>query len=89
MSKEILELIRKQETKGRVVYIPLDGQLVSADLDAFVSQPTDGLLWDLNRDKLTASAWIREGKTIWVNNYAVALVITKLKATIEELKAGK
>ena len=84
MSQEMKELVLEQEKKGRIVYQALD-EIVSADLDAFVRQPTEGLLWDLNRDRVTAITWIEAGETGWVNNYAVALVIAKLKDIIKEL----
>jgi hypothetical protein len=98
-AKKMLELIREQEKKGRVVLLVLDGEVHSMNLDALLQQPAEGLLYDLNRDKVTCSVWIGEGKRTWVNNYAVALVIERLmeqncalreslQQTTQEDKAG-
>ena len=85
--QSMMDFVREQEKQGRVVYQCLD-EIMSANLDAFVRQPTEGLLWDLNRDKLTCLTWIKRVKTGWVNNYAVALVIEKLKEMVAELNAN-
>lgn len=88
MSKnKMLELIQEQEKKGRIVVLNIDGAC-SYDLDEFIKQPADGILYDLNRDKVTCASWIDsndECKNTWVNNYAVALVIHRLKELLEVL----
>jgi hypothetical protein len=52
-----------------------------ADLDEFIKQPADGILYDLNRLEETALTFIDDPK--WVNDFAVALVIRKLKEMLE------
>lgn len=54
----------------------IDG-LKSVNIDKFVSQPTEGLLYDLNRDRGTVLTFMDDLTRI--NNFAVMLVITKLK----------
>ena len=54
----------------------IDGP-VSVDIDKFISQPTEGLLYDLNKDRATILAFIDDIK--WINDYAAMLTITKLK----------
>ena len=78
MSNDILKLIYEKEKQNQVIFEAFDS-LMSADIDEFISQPIEGLLYDLNRDKATCATWIQNDKTGWVNNYAVALVITRLK----------
>ena len=48
-----------------------------ADLEEIIKQPTEGLLYDLNRDRATVLTLMDDPK--WVNDFAVGLVITKLK----------
>ena len=72
--EQILKIIRDAEEKGIVVFWELD-QLSGMDLDTMISQPTDGLLYDLNRDKATCATWIKQDgrKGTWVNSYSSAL----------------
>jgi hypothetical protein len=83
--ERILKVIRDAEERNIVVFWTLD-QLSGMDLDAMISQPTDGLLYDLNRDKATCATWIeKDGATgTWVNNYASALVIERLKEKLKQ-----
>lgn len=93
MSNSTVKLIKDQEKEGRAVFLSFDG-LHSVDVEAWIQQPVDGLLYDLNRDRVTAITWLAEGdgervlekNHRWVNNYAVALVIRALKAKIDELE---
>ena len=73
------DMVLEKEKEGKIVVMTFDGYM-EADLDEIIKQPTEGLLWDLNRDKLTILSWIDEKK--WVNDYATMLVITKLKALL-------
>ena len=84
---EILKVIYEKEKEGEVVFEWTEG-FQGANLDDFINQPSDGLLYDLNRDKATCATWIKQGKESWVNNYAVALVITRLKERLEAYEKG-
>lgn len=78
--EEIIQLIREQEKQGNVVYNTLEGLQVM-NLEEILKQPTDGLLYDLNRDKATIMTMMNIDELYgkWINDYAVCLVITKLK----------
>lgn len=86
--KEVFKIIREQEEKGHVVFSTFEG-LQGRKLDDMIAQPTDGLLYDLNRDKATCATFIQheEGGGTWVNNYACALVIARLKEKLAEAES--
>jgi hypothetical protein len=76
-------LIYANEKDGRVVINTIEGLMV-AKLDEIILQPTEGLLYDLNRDRATVSAFLDDPK--WINDYACALVIGALKDKIDQLE---
>lgn len=76
---EVLRLAKE----NKVVVMGLEGAMVM-DLDEMISQPTEGLLYDLNRDGATILTFIDDPK--WVNDYAVKMVITRLKQRLDELE---
>ncbi len=80
----MLQLLRNEAEKGNVCFFDMPDHIVKVNLNDFVKQPADGILYDLNRDQATSSAFISRGDTKWVNNFAVALVITKLKQLIDK-----
>jgi len=69
------KILQKAE-EGKVVLATIEG-LMEADLDEFIKQPTEGLLYDLNRDRITVLTLMDDPK--WINDFAVMQVITKLK----------
>ncbi len=73
------EFVLQKEKENKVVIFTFDG-VYEFDLDTIIKQSTEGLLWDLNRDKVTILSWIDDKK--WVNDYATMLVITKLKSLL-------
>jgi len=84
MSQETLrDLIVKESTNGNLI-IAIQGTLVTVPLDLFIKQPADVILYDLNRSPEVVSAFLDDPK--WINDYAVALVIAKLKQKISELE---
>jgi len=85
-TKELKALILEEARKGNVVLNTFEGLMV-ANLDGLIKQPTDGLLYDLNRDKATVMTLIKDPK--WINDYAVALVIEKLKSIIDTLEPAE
>jgi len=82
LKEELRYLILQKEKEGKVCFMTVDG-LASIDTEEFIKQPTEGLLYDLNRDKVTILSFMDEPK--WVNDYAVALVISKLKDDLEKI----
>jgi hypothetical protein len=81
-NEEIKEYIRQAEKGGKVVFGTIEG-LVEANLDEFIKQPAEGILYDLDRDKATVMTFIDDPK--WLNDYAVAVTVAALRARIEEL----
>ena len=86
--KKFSELVLAERKKGNVVYLCID-EVLSAPVKEIIKQPAEGLLWDLNRDEVTALTLMdKEGMTHWVNNFAVALVIKELKRQLDEALAA-
>lgn len=67
--------------KGNVVYMGIEGAMV-VPLDEFIKQPAEGLLYDLNRSPEVVLTFIDDPK--WVNDFAVSMVIKKLKEMVED-----
>lgn len=78
---EVKDFILEQEKEGKIVVMTIDG-LATMNLNDFINQPTEGILYDLNRNRETVLTYINDPK--WVNDYAVGLVIKKLKEMIKE-----
>lgn len=74
--EELKAHILAERAKGNIVFQAMPGEFMSAPLEAFLKQPADGILYDLNRLEEIALTFIHEPK--WVNDFAVALVIRKL-----------
>jgi len=74
------DIVTEQEKKGNVVFLTFDGPM-SAKLDEFVEQRIEGLLYDLNRLPEVVFTYMDDPK--WVNDYAVYLVIKKLKELLD------
>jgi len=84
MSKEELKnKILKEYENGNIVLATMEGLSV-AKIDDFIKQSTTGILYDLNRLPEVVLSFLDDPK--WVNDYAVAMVISKLKARISELE---
>ena len=81
--KELVQFVLDKKEEGKIVVMTFEG-LMSAPLEDFIKQPADGLLYDLNRDTATTLSFVDDPK--WVNDFAVALVIRKLKAENERLR---
>jgi len=77
---ELKTRILEESAKGNVVIATIGG-LQIAKLSELIEQPTDGLLYDLNRGEETILAFIDDPK--WVNDYAVCKVIRALKKKID------
>lgn len=78
----LLNVIQEKEKEDKIVFMTIEGPMV-VDLEEFIKQPTEGILYDLNRDKATVITFMREGNPKWINDYAVGLVIAKLKSKWE------
>ena len=74
--KKFKGLVNTEVKKGNIVFMTVEG-LASANVDEFIKQPIEGILYDLNRDEAVVTSFIEDPK--WVNDYAVCKVIRKLK----------
>jgi hypothetical protein len=83
MQENLVNLIQDAEKKGQIVFWTAPNKLGKINLDQFVRQSTSGILYDLNRTKEVALSFIQNGDEKWVNNYATALVIEKLKELLK------
>ena len=79
MKEDIKKELLKKAQEGRVVLLTCDG-LMEIDLDEFIKQPAQGILYDLNRGPATVLNFVNDDK--WINDFAVGLVIGKLKALL-------
>lgn len=77
------DAVLAEAAKGNVVLMTPDGPMV-ANLDEIIKQPAGGILYDLNRDRATILTFIDDPK--WVNDYAAALVIEKLKTLLDAVQ---
>lgn len=75
----IRNLVLSEYTKGNIVVSSFDG-ISSMPLAEFLKQPAEGILYDLNRCEAVVLTFIKDPK--WVNDYAVAKVITELKTQL-------
>ena len=74
--ENLKNFVLENEKENRIVFLGFGG-LMSADIDEFLKQPLEGILYDLNRLPEVVLTFIDDPK--WVNDYAVYLVIKKLK----------
>ena len=79
----IKDKILEEYNKGNVVISNFEGLQV-ANLSELIKQPTEGILYDINRDEMTILTFISDPK--WVNDYASTKVIRALKNKIEDLE---
>jgi hypothetical protein len=85
-NEEFLELIKEQEKNNKISFMTVEG-LMSCDIDSFIKQDAQGILYDLNRGKEVIATNAKTAKNKkWINDYAVANVIIKLKEYISFLE---
>ncbi len=80
---ETKEFILKKRKEGKVCVMTIEG-LGIIDVDEFIKQPADGILYDLNRGLETTLTVMPEKR--WINDIAVAVTIVALKKRIAELE---
>lgn len=81
---DIKEKIIEEYEKGNIIVLSSEG-LQCMSLTEFIKQPTEGILYDLNRSESVVLTFLPDPK--WVNDYAVAQVIRTLKRRIDELQS--
>ena len=77
---ELRDRILKERDAGRIVFWGLPDELMAANLNDFLKQPVDGILYDLNRGEEVVLTFLDDPK--WVNDFAVATVIRRLVAEL-------
>ena len=81
--EDIKNKILEEYEKGNIIVLGVEG-LQIIPIDEFIKQPTEGILYDLNRCEEVVLTFLPDPK--WINDYAVAKVVTKLKSRIKELE---
>jgi hypothetical protein len=79
------EFVIACEKEGEIIFATIEG-LMGAKIAEFIRQPVDGILYDLNRDKVTLLSQFSEDNIRWVNDYAVAVTITALRSELERVR---
>lgn len=74
-------LVLEERDKGNIVILTPEGPMVMP-LKDIIEQPTDVLLYDLNRNESVILTFIEDRK--WVNDFAVAQVIRELKNRLSQ-----
>lgn len=82
--EETLEYIKEKEKEGKITFMTIEG-LMSCPLTDFIKQPAMGVLYDLNRDKLTTITLATEDNLRWINDYAVAVLIEYLIKLVNDI----
>ncbi len=82
--ENIRDLVLRKEKEGMVILRTIEG-FSEISIDGILNQPTEGLLSDLNRDRITILTYIKDNPK-WVNDYACMLVIEKLSNDLATLK---
>lgn len=80
---EIKETILNASKEGKVVINTVEGPCI-VSLEELVDQPTEGILYDLNRSDSITLTFMNDPK--WINDFACAQVIRYLKKQLEETK---
>ena len=73
--------ILSEYNKGNIVFMDFEG-LKSCNIDSFLSQPLEGILYDLNRDEVTILTLINDKK--WVNDFALTKLLRHLHSKLEK-----
>lgn len=74
MEKEekLRKLILENAQKGNVTVLTCEG-LMTAKLEDIVKQPLEGLLYDINRDRVTITTFLEDPK--WINDFALTQIL--------------
>jgi hypothetical protein len=78
------DLLQQKAKEGIILISTFEGALYHK-INEIIEQPTEGLLYDLNRDFGTISTYIEDNPK-WINDYAASQVIVALKNKIEILE---
>ena len=79
--EEIKKLVLECEKKNEIVFMTIEG-FASMDIDDFLKQPIEGILYDLNRLPEVVFGYLDDPK--WVNDYAMIQIIRELKRQLDD-----
>jgi hypothetical protein len=84
---KIYQDIRDKRSEGQIIIMSTEGPLVIGIKD-FIEQPTESILYDLNRDEATTLTLAKSGEleSRFINDLAVVTTIMALKDKIDRLE---
>ena len=83
-NNEILDKVLALQADNKVAFMTVDG-LKYSPIDEFVTQPLEGQLYDVNRDRATLYSMANENKNKrWINDLALVYMYEYANKTIEE-----
>ena len=83
-TNEILNKVLALQGDNKVAFMTVDG-LKYSPIDEFVTQPLEGQLYDVNRDRATLYSMANENKNKrWINDLALVYMYEYANKTIEE-----
>lgn len=81
-----IQSILEHKKNNEIVFMTSEGAMV-ANIEKLIEQPTEGLLYDLNRDFATLSTNAKNSKNLkWVNDMALANIVEYLMNENKKLK---
>lgn len=83
--ERIKSVILQRQKEGLVFIRTIDG-IRAYNVQDFVQQDADGLLYDLNRGQAVTLTLATPDDERWINDLAVAVVIKELKRQLDEYK---
>ena len=83
--EKLQKLILEAYGNGKVALFTCEG-IVTCDMEEFISQHVDGLLYDLNHLECTTMTLAEKDDPRWINDLAVAKVIRTLKEKLDKYK---
>lgn len=75
---ELLDKIDNLYKENKIAFMTIDG-LMTANINEIINQPSEGILYDLNRDEATIRTLAESSKNVrWVNDLAFVKVFKKV-----------
>lgn len=78
------DIVLSEYAKGNIVYLDIEGTK-TIPLKDFVSQPIEGILYDLNRLEENIIVDVLESQK-WINDYALVKLVRHLYEENQEIK---
>ena len=85
-NSEYLEKIDELAKENKIAFMTIDG-LMTANINEIINQPSEGILYDLNRDEATIRTLAESSKNVrWINDLAFVKVFKKVFSKYQEQK---